>query len=405
LANPEDAVAGGLADLLLSEDPAVVAGHERLTVARGAHNRAVSVVPQVLVMRDAPEPIPTFVLNRGLYSTPGERVEPRGLDVVFAWNDTLSRTRLGLAQWLFDARNPLTARVFVNRIWQMHFGRGIVETAEDFGSQGAIPTHPELLDWLAAEFVESGWDVKALHRLIVTSATYRQTSDASAQLLAVDARNELLARGPRWRMTAEMVRDSALAVSGLLTDQIGGESVKPYQPDGIWNPTNSFYLYPDANAVPPGEHHRRTLYTFVKRNALHPTLGVFDFTNRTESKARRRSSNTPLQALTLMNDPQYVEAYRMLASDILRGGGSREEQFARLYRAATRATPSARHLQVLADYYDYEAADYAANAEKRSALLAVGDTPTDATIDATELAAMTHVAALVMNSPDAYMVR
>jgi hypothetical protein len=394
-----------LVEMLLYEDDDVAAAFADLTEARRAHNRAVSAVPQVLVMGDAPEPIPTHVLNRGLYNDPGERIEPRGLGVVHPWDDTLPQNRLGLARWLFDPENPLTARVFVNRLWQMHFGRGLVETSEDFGSQGSVPTHPELLDWLAVRFVESGWDVKELHRLIVTSATYKQDSDIDESEIRNDARNELLARGPRWRMTAEMVRDSALAVSGLLGEEVGGQSARPYQPAGIWNRTNSFYDYPDADAIPADEHHRRTLYTFVKRNALHPTLGVFDFTNRVESRARRRSSNTPLQALKLMNDPHYVEAYRALAGQVLSSAESLDEQLALLYRTATRSRASAEHIALLSDFYSRELNEYGANPEKTRALLELGVVPAPDSLGPAELAAMTQVAALVMNSPDAYTVR
>jgi hypothetical protein len=362
-------------------------------------------VPQVLVMGDAPEPIPTFVLDRGVYSAPGEPVVPRGLETVLPWDESLPADRLGLARWLFDPRHPLTARVFVNRAWQMHFGRGIVETAEDFGSQGSIPTHPDLLDWLAVQFVESGWDVKALHKLIVMSATYRQASELSGELLARDARNELYARGPRWRMSAEMVRDNALAASGLLVAKVGGASVKPYQPEGIWNPLNSFYEYPAQDRVPGDEHHRRTLYTFVKRNAPHPALKIFDFTNRTESIARRRSSNTPLQALLLENDPQYVEAYRMIAQHALAYSSDERVQLARLYRLAVRGTPTAAHVDLLARYYAEQRDLFAAKAEKAESLLRVGVVEADPSVDRATLAAMTNVAALVMNSPDAYTVR
>ena len=356
-------------------------------------------------MGDAPEPVPTFVLNRGVYSSPGERVFPKGLEAVFPWDASLPQNRLGLARWLFDPKHPLTARVFVNRMWQMHFGRGLVETSEDFGSQGAIPTHPELLDWLALQFVESGWDVKALHRLIATSAAYKQSSNASDELLARDARNALYARGPRWRMTAEMVRDNALAASGLLAARVGGASVKPYQPDGIWNPLNSFYQYPVPESLPADDLHRRTLYSFVKRNATHPALKIFDFTNRTESIARRRSSNTPLQALELMNDPQYVEAYRSLAAEALRQSADEDAQLARLYRQATRTTPRAEHIAVLRDFYREQRAAYAGNDAKIAGVLDVGVVPADPTLERTALAALTNVAALVMSSPDAYTVR
>jgi hypothetical protein len=394
-----------LAELVTATDPAVTAAHAALTAARAKENEIATSIPQVLVMGDAPEPIPTFVLDRGVYSSPTEPVTPRGLPAVFPYDASLPQNRLGLARWLFDPKHPLTARVFVNRVWQMHFGRGIVETSEDFGSQGSIPTHPELLDWLAVQFVESGWDIKALHRLIVTSATYRQSSVASDELLARDARNSLYARGPRWRMTAEMVRDHALAASGLLVPRVGGPSVKPYQPDGIWTPLNSFYEYPEPENLPEDDLHRRTLYTFVKRNAPHPALKIFDATNRVESISRRRSSNTPLQALLLMNDPQYVEAYRSLASDALRASPDEDAQLTRLYRHATRSTPRAEHLAVLREYYAEQRAAYSGNEAKIAAVLDVGVVPADPELDRATLAALTNVAALVMNSPDAYTVR
>jgi hypothetical protein len=356
-------------------------------------------------MGESPQPITTSVLGRGVYSSPLETVEPRGLESVMAWDDSYPKNRLGLAQWLFDPANPLTARVFVNRIWQMHFGRGIVETSEDFGSQGSIPTHPDLLDWLTVEFIDSGWDIKALHRLIVTSATYRQSSDVSEASAAIDPGNLLYARGPRWRMTAEMVRDQALAVSGLLNGEVGGESVTPYQPEGVWNPLNSFYEYPPAESLPADEHHRRTMYTFVKRNALHPALKIFDFMNRTESVARRRSSNTPLQALTLMNDPQFVEAYRALAAETMRAADDDRARIRRLYRLATRIAPDEPMLDRLERYYTEQHAEFAADAPRASALIEVGVTEPDPALDPVTLAALTTVAALVMNSPDAYTVR
>ena len=401
----DTATGGDLAALTLASDSSVVAARASLTEARRAENELATAVPQVLVMGDAPNPIPTFVLNRGVYSAPGEEVRPHGLDAVLPWDDSLPPNRAGLARWLFDPRNPLTARVFVNRVWQMHFGRGIVETAEDFGSQGSIPTHPELLDWLAVRFVESGWDVKALHRLIVTSATYKQSSELNDELLTRDARNELYARGPRWRMTAEMVRDSALAASGLLVAKVGGPSVKPYQPTGIWNPLNSFYEYPAPADLPADELHRRTIYTFVKRNAPHPELKIFDFRNRTESIARRRSSNTPLQALALENDPQFVEAYRALAAEALRSSSDEAAQLTRLYRLAARETPSQAHLDLLSRYYRAQRELFGRDQKKTEELLGVGVSKTDPSLDRAALAALTNVAALVMNSPDAYTVR
>jgi hypothetical protein len=403
--NQPDVQRESLVAMLTANDARVVAAVDELTAAREAHNELVTSVPQVLVMGESPQPITTSVLGRGVYSSPLETVEPRGLESVMAWGDSYPKNRLGLAQWLFDPANPLTARVFVNRIWQMHFGRGIVETSEDFGSQGSIPTHPDLLDWLTVEFIDSGWDIKALHRLIVTSATYRQSSDVSEASAAIDPGNLLYARGPRWRMTAEMVRDQALAVSGLLNGEVGGESVTPYQPEGVWNPLNSFYEYPPAESLPADEHHRRTMYTFVKRNALHPALKIFDFMNRTESVARRRSSNTPLQALTLMNDPQFVEAYRALAAETMRAADDDRARIRRLYRLATRIAPDEPMLDRLERYYAEQHAEFAADAPRASALIEVGVTEPDPALDPVTLAALTTVAALVMNSPDAYTVR
>ena len=402
---PRGELEAGVHAMLLRDDERVAAARAALTAARAAHDALVTSVPQVLVMGEAPRPIPTHVLQRGVYSSPGEAVEPRGLTSVFPWDDSYPQDRRGLAAWLFHPDNPLTARVFVNRIWQMHFGRGLVETAEDFGSQGSIPTHPELLDWLAVRFVDSGWDIRALQRLIVTSATYRQSSDMRDELLEQDPRNELYARGPRWRMTAEMVRDNALAASGLLDRAVGGRSVQPYQPAGIWNPLNTFYTYPESAAVPVDEHHRRTLYTFVKRNAVHPALKIFDFQPRTESLARRRSSNTPLQALVLLNDPQFVEAYRALAEQALRVAGDEDAQLARLYRLAVREPPTPAHLDLLRDYYRQQRDMFADAPDKAAQVIEAVVTAPAPTFEPAALAAMTNVAALVMNSPNAYTVR
>jgi hypothetical protein len=394
-----------LVELLASHDDRVRQAQLDLMASRQAGNDIATAIPQVLVMGTSPNHDPTHVLNRGLYSEPGEEVAARGLDFVLPWREDLPQNRLGLARWLFDPENPLTARVFVNRIWQMHFGHGLVETSEDFGSQGAIPSHPELLDWLAVEFIESGWDIKALHRLIVTSATYRQDSGLNAGLLESDPGNVLYARGPRWRMTAEMIRDQALFVSEALDDTIGGPSAMPYQPEAIWNPLNSFYTYADPGAAPVGEHRRRTLYNFIKRNALHPALGIFDFKNRTESIARRRTSNTPLQALALMNDPQYVEAYRLMAENVMRNTSEDNARLQRLYRLVMRQAPDAAELGILERYYHDQLAYFSENRERAAALLTVGVIAADESLEDIELAALTNVASVIMNAPDAYILK
>jgi len=400
-----EALAQGLTELLVATDPAVLTARSALGAARDEHNALVSLVPQVLVFGDAPTPRPTYRLERGVYSNRAEEVPVRAPVSLFPWDETLPPNRAGLADWLFSPDHPLTARVFVNRMWQRHFGLGLVETAEDFGLQGSLPSHPELLDWLARRFVESGWDVKALHKLIVMSAAYRQSSDASDDLLEKDPRNILLARGARLRMPAEMVRDNALAASGLLVRTIGGASVHPYQPDSIWNPLNSFRRYPEPDEVPADEHHRRTLYTFVKRNAMHPGLQIFDAADPNVSIARRRTSNTPLQALELMNDPQFVEAYRHIAEHAMRQGGGTDAPLALVYRLATRREPTAEQLTILREAYAEERASFGRTPEKAVALLDVGVTRADSALDRSQLAALTQVTALVMNTPDAYSIR
>jgi hypothetical protein len=290
-------------------------------------------------------------------------------------------------------------------MWQRHFGLGLVETSEDFGVQGSIPTHPELLDWLAVDFIESGWDLKRLNKQIVMSATYRQRSEATESLLERDAKNQLLARGVRQRMPAEMVRDNALAASGLLVRTVGGPSTRPYQPDGVWNPLNSFWRYPEQEGVPADEHHRRALYTFVKRNAIHPEVQIFDGADPNVSTPRRRTSNTPLQALELMNDPQFVEAYRALATHALQSDGGPDAQITRLFRMATRRYPSSEELALLRSFYEEERGQFATDPDKAKRLLSVGVAPADSAVDAVSLAALTNVTALVMNSPDAYSIR
>ncbi len=405
LAQDREELISGLADIIAAADSAVVEAANSLISAREAHDVLVTAVPQVLVMAEAPQAPPTHILERGVYNALGEQVHPRGLDSVFAWDESLPANRLGLTQWLFDPRHPLTARVFVNRIWQMHFGRGLVETAEDFGSQGAIPSHPELLDWLALRFMESGWDVKALHKEILMSASYRQDSTITPPLAQLDPANTLLARGPRWRMPAEMLRDHALAVSGLLLPAVGGPSTYPYQPEGIWNPLNSFYPYPEADRVGADQHHRRSLYTFVKRNAVHPAMQVFDFHGRGESRARRTRANTPLQALNLFNDPQFVEAYRLLATRVLRESNEGDSAIAHLYRIATRDHASENQLQALHKLFHDQWVQFSEDPDKAMALLSTGITVVADDLDQATLAAMTQVAAVVLNSPDAYSVR
>ncbi|MSO30677.1 MAG: DUF1553 domain-containing protein [Acidobacteria bacterium] len=393
-----------IADVLAGDDSRVTAALKSLLEARDAENQLVSVQPQIMVMGDTPTPRPTYVLVRGQYTDHGEQVPARGLDQVFTWDPSLPPNRVGLARWLFDPKHPLTSRVFVNRMWQMHLGRGIVETSEDFGSQGSIPTHPELLDYLAVSFVESGWDVKKLHKMIVISETYRQRSDVTDELMRKDPRNFLLARYTRVRMPAELVRDSALAASGLLVTKVGGPSAYPYQPPTIWDGF-SVYSYPDTDRVPADSNHRRSMYSFIKRNAPHPAMAAFDMPDRGTTSARRNVSNTPLQALVLLDDPQYLEAYRALATKVLKTESARDAQITMAFRLGTRRKPTAAEMTALRSYYDAQLARYAQDKESASQLIKAGVTPVDSTVDPVRLAALMNVTTVIMNTPDAYSLR
>jgi hypothetical protein len=299
---------------------------------REEENAFINRIPEIMAMGDLPTPRPTYVLKRGAYDARGERVEPGTPDAILPLDSALPRNRLGLARWLVDPRHPLTARVFVNRVWQQFFGRGLVWTAENFGGQGAQPSHPELLDWLAKRFMDSGWDLKALQKLIVMSATYRQDSAASSALLLRDPDNVLLARGPATRLTAEMLRDNALASSGLLVTRVGGPSVKPYQPEGLWEEKSSGWKY----EVDKGDGlYRRSLYTYWKRTVPPPSMMLFDAAERNNCTARRQSTSTPLQPLVLLNDPQFVEAARKVAERALReGGATLDERIGFIFSAA-----------------------------------------------------------------------
>jgi Protein of unknown function (DUF1553)/Protein of unknown function (DUF1549)/Planctomycete cytochrome C/Concanavalin A-like lectin/glucanases superfamily len=393
-----------LAQVAVENDPRVIASGKALYQAREAQNQIVSWLPEVMVMADAPRPRQTYVLNRGLYNARLDPVDSAPLTDIFPFDPALPRNRLGLAAWLFDKKNPLVSRVFVNRMWQMQFGTGIVETSEDFGIQGSRPVNPELLDWLAVDFMESGWDIKRLNKMIVMSATYRQSSNESEELLKKDSRNMLLARGPRIRMSAEQVRDNALAVSGLLVRTIGGPSVHPYQPEGVWVAGVTQYTYPKPEELSLDEQHRRSLYSFIKRNSPPPSMSVFDFSERHATLSRRLTSNTPLQALVLLDDPQYMEAYRVLATRVMKETTGPEEQVSLVFRLATRRLPMEKEKALFLQYYESEVAHFAEEKAKAASVVHVGVAPVDESLDVVKLAALTNVAAAVMNTPDAYSI-
>ena len=353
-----------------------------------------------MVMAEMANPRETFVLGRGDYRNLGEKVTPGVPAALPPMPPGAPPNRLGLAQWLTDPSHPLTARVAVNRFWQMFFGTGLVKTAEDFGSQGDPPSHPELLDWLATEFVRTGWDMKAMVRLIVTSATYRQSSRATPELVELDPENRLLARGPRFRLKAELIRDNALAISGLLNPTIGGPSVFPYQPPGIWEEVAYGDAYTAQSYTPSRgpDLYRRSMYTFWKRTAPPPSLVTFDAPDREKCIARRARTNTPLQALVLLNDPTYVEAARALAERMIREAGrdpSRRIDHAFRLALARPASPEQRRL--LRNLAARELAAYRKDPEAARKLLTVGESSYDRSLDPAELAAWTAVAGVILN--------
>jgi hypothetical protein len=380
-----------------AEYPAIARELEALRKREAEINAAV---PTVMVMQDMSPPRQTFVLNRGAYDAPGEPVAPGVPAALPPLPAGAPANRLGLAMWLTDPGHPLTARVAVNRFWYQYFGVGLVKTLEDWGVQGEQPSHPELLDWLASHFVRGGWDVKGLQRLIVTSATYRQAARYDSTILERDPENRLLARGPRMRLSAEAIRDQALAVGGLLVNKVGGPSVMPYQPPGLWEDVVVGAPYPGTvYKQGHGEDlYRRSLYTFWKRTAPPPGLNTFDAPDREFCTIRRPQTNTPLQALVLLNDPTYVEAARKLAERMLNdGGGTPAERIAYGFRLVTARPPTSAELAVLRETFDRRLAHFKANAELTNKLLAAGESPRDAKLDATELAAYSTVASMILN--------
>ena len=370
---------------------------ERLTETK---TKLLGSVPETMVMEDT-ESRDTFVLRRGQYNQPGPKVHAAVPAVLPPMPDDVPRNRLTLAKWLVDPGHPLTARVAVNRIWQLHFGTGIVRTSEDFGVQGELPSHPDLLDWLATEFVSLGWDVKRLQRMIVTSATYRQLSSCTLVVRDADPDNHFLARGPSMRLTAEVIRDQALFVSGLLVERIGGPSVKPYQPAKIWLEIAgvSTSAYEDGYVRSTGEDlYRRSIYTFWRRAIPPPGMQIFDAPDREVCAVRRDRTNTPLQALALMNDVTYVEAARELGSRMIReGGSSAADRTAFGFRLVTARRPGERELDVLIRSLDHHLRTYRQHNELAAALISVGDSVPDPELDVAELAAYTALAGTLLN--------
>ena len=358
-----------------------------LQTLREKENTLLEGIPEIMVTEEMASPRPAYVLNRGQYDAKGKPVEPHTPGAILPFPDDAPRNRLGLARWLFHPEHPLTARVAVNRYWQKYFGTGIVSTPEDFGRQGALPSFPELLDYLATTFVNSGWDIKAMQRLIVTSATYRQQSEATPKLLELDPDNKLFARGPRLRLSAEMVRDQALAVSGLLDRTLGGPAVKPYQPGGLWQEKAGIRYEQGSGS----DLYRRTLYTFFKRTSPPPSLITFDMPTRAQCVMRRQRTATPMQALVLLNDPQYVEASRHIAARML-GKETLEDQIAFGFRLLTGRSPDPSETKALQTLYTEQLEEFSKDPEAAKQLLETGESQLQAGLDPVEWAAHTMVA-------------
>jgi len=353
-------------------------------------------IPTTLVMEENKDVRPTFILLRGAFDSPGEKVERDTPEVLPAMADDQPRNRLGLAKWLVDPRNPLTARVAVNRYWQQVFGYGLVKTSEDFGAQGEAPSHPELLDWLALDFIGNGWDVKRLMKMLVTSAAYRQHSRFTPQLLEIDPENRLLARSGRNRLMGEFIRDQALAVSGLLVNQQGGPSVRPYHPPGLYEQVTAVG---GVNTYVPSKGddlYRRSLYTYWKRSVPHPAMLLFGTPFREVCSLQRAHSNTPLQALNLMNDETYIESARFLAERMMHSSADSTARLTFGFRSVLIRAPKPEELVILERAYQRSLTDFQNDPAAAKALLGVGAKPADVRLDSAELAALTTVASTIL---------
>lgn len=358
-----------------------------------------SKFPPTMVMKDLATPRKTHVLVRGQYDLKDEEVTPGVLAILNSMPDNAPKNRLGMAQWLVDPNHPLTARVAVNRYWQMLLGTGIVKSLEDFGTQGELPSHPALLDSLAIQFIESDWDVKATLRMILTSATYRQSSRVDAKLLERDPHNRLLARGPRFRLDAEQIRDQALAISGLLNKKIGGPSVYPYQPKGLWMELNNRPGYSREYVKGKGEElYRRSVYTFWKRTVLSPMLTTFDAPGREFCTVARSRTNTPLQALLLLQGPQFVEAARKLAARMATDvGDDPQKQVEYGFQLATSRLPTERESEILLKLFQERLVAFESDLDSAKKQLNVGDSPQENEINPVQQAALMEVARLILN--------
>jgi hypothetical protein len=360
-------------------------------------------IPTTMVMEDRTEPRETYLLQRGRYDQPDktERLAPDVPAVLPRFPADAPRNRLGLARWVVSRENPLTARVIVNRLWQQFFGLGLVKNSDNLGIQSEPPSHPELLDWLATELIRSNWNLQHIQRLIVSSHAYQQQSEALPELYRRDPENRLLARGPRHRLRAEAVRDNALAVSGLLVTKLGGPSVMPYQPQGLWEELagGAFEVYTQGHGE---DLYRRSLYVYRKRTVPHPSMATFDAPSWEICQVKRATTNTPLQALALLNDVTYVEAARRFAERMLNeGGDSADARLTFAFRLAIGRKPSPGELSTLRASLEKYVARFRSSRPAAEEFITHGESPRDKSLDIVELAAHTAIASVLLNLDEA----
>jgi hypothetical protein len=370
---------------------------ENLKALRDYQNNIVLPIREVKIMKERPTKRETFILNRGNYDAPTDKVEEGAIKVVMLFDKKFEKNRMGLAKWLTDANNPLTARVAVNRYWQLIFGTGLVTTSADFGNQGNMPTHPELLDYLAIDFVNSGWDLKLLLRKMVMSATYRQSSTITPDNYSKDPQNLLYGRALRYRYGFEIIRDNALQAAGILNTQVGGKSFKPYQPIGLWEekteaPVNNYY---EEDVAP--EIYRRSMYIVLKRTSPHPSYNAFDGPERFTCQVKRQSTNTPIQALITLNDPQFLEAARVLAQNEMEKSTNTEQKIESIFLKVLNRKPLDNELFILRKVFQSETAKFKQSPQKADEFINAGVYPINKKLNKGELAAWALIAHTVMN--------
>jgi hypothetical protein len=396
---PEKGLVGDITLASLADPPKVKITTDEINKILSFINKKDTASVEVMVMQDQKVKRPTHILKRGVYDAPGDVVNI-GLPEAILPFDSLKfgNNRLGLAKWVVDKKNPLTARVFVNRIWQEFFGTGLVKTSGDFGMQGEMPSHPQLLDWLAVDFMENNWDIKRLVKQIVMSSTYKQSSVVSKEKMATDPTNIFLSRAPRLRMTAESIRDLALTSSNLLVKEIGGPSVKPYQPKGIWESSTSGRGVLARYVQDHGDKlYRRGLYSFIKRTVPPPGMLVFDASNRDQCEVKRLRTNTPLQALVLMNDPLILESSRVFGERLMLEKSSMEEKIEKAFRSIVCRTPKKEELEVLVNYMRESESKFSQSKDKAKQLINVGEYPHAKIDNIVQLASLMQVIHTIYN--------